>query len=245
MDRRSFFKTIFVAPFLTTPFLLSSESNKSAFQLYVIGDSPQLFLPSLFRELSKYEFIKGRTVAFLNTHPKLNEMRNVLSANGWNIAAPTSRANLSISFKVLLDMASPSFALIKNGKVWDIRTKELYSLWLDMYRHQPSSLWLTTVFFKDPGVQVHPGTRAKVYLDGINRGSLPLDKNLSRSYRGEKGKVSLTVQNRRVWVSDSSCRHKICSSVSPVSLTGERIICAPNNFLVEIQGPRVVDTVIG
>jgi hypothetical protein len=116
---------------------------------------------------------------------------------------------------------------------------------LDMYRHQPASSWLTTVFFKDTGVRTHPGTHAKVYLDGIHRGSFPLGKNLSRAYRGEKGKVSLTVQNRHVWVTDSSCRHKICSSVSPVSLTGEHIICAPNNFLIEIKGPRVVDTVIG
>jgi hypothetical protein len=76
-------------------------------------------------------------------------------------------------------------------------------------------------------------------------GSLSLDKDLSRTYRAEKGKISLIVQNRRVWVSDSSCRHKICSSAPPISLTGERIICAPNHFFVEIQGPRVVDTVIG
>ncbi len=244
MDRRDFFKTLFATPFLT-PILLSAGSERRALQLYAIGDSPQLFLPSLLRGLREHGFVRGRTFTFLNSHPELNKLRSALSVNGWNLAAPTSNADFSISFNNLRHKASPSFALIKNGKVWDIRTQELYSLWKDMHVNHPASSWITTVFFKDTGTRAVPGTHARVYLDGTNRGSLSLDKNLSCAFRAEKGKISLVVHNRRVWVPDSSCRHKICSSVSPISLTGERIICAPNNFLVEIQGPRAVDTIIG
>ena len=226
MDRRDFFKTLFVTPLLT-PFLLSSDSKRSPFQLSVIGDSPQLFVPSLLRGLREHEFIQGRTVAFLNSRLEGHKLRNALSVSGWNLAAQASEADLSISFNPLRKKASPSFALIKNGKVWDIRTKDLYSLWEDMYRHHPPSSWLTTVFIKDTSVRIHTGTHAKVFSDGKEMGSLSLDKNSSRSYRVKKGEISLVVQNRRVWISDSSCRHKICSSMPPVSLTGERIICAP------------------
>ena len=244
MDRRSFFKTLFVTPLLT-PFVLSSESKRSPFQLCVIGDSPQLFLHPILRGLSEYGFIPGQTFAFLNSHPEGNELKNVLSTRGWKFTVQTSRADFHFSFNPLRQKASPSFTFIKNEKVWDIRTRELYSLWKDMYSHHSSSSLLTTVSFKDTSVRLQPGTHAQVFLDGKKAGNLSLDKNSSRSYRAKKGEISVLVENRQVWVSESSCRHKICASVPPVSLTGERIICAPNNFLVEIQGPRIVDTIIG
>ncbi|MGD8534841.1 MAG: NusG domain II-containing protein, partial [Candidatus Aminicenantes bacterium] len=44
---------------------------------------------------------------------------------------------------------------------------------------------------------------------------------------------------------EASCHQKICLSHPPVSQAGERVICAPNNFLLEIQGTGLVDTVIG
>ena len=46
-------------------------------------------------------------------------------------------------------------------------------------------------------------------------------------------------------VDQSCCRNKICVATAPVALAGERIICAPNHFLLEIEGTPFVDTVIG
>ena len=244
MDRRGFIKTLFVTPFLT-PLLLSSDSNTGPFQLFVIGDSPQLFLPSLLRGLNEYGLSAGQTFSILNSHPEGNELKKALSINGWTFNPHSSGADFSISFNPLRHKASSSFALIKNGKIWDIRTRKLYSLWNAMNSHHPSSSRMTTLSFKNTRIQPQPGAYAFVFLEGKKVGRLSLNKNSFRKFRTEKGEISLSIENRKAWVSDSSCRHKICVSAPPASLTGERIICAPNHFLLEIQGPRFVDTIIG
>jgi hypothetical protein len=244
MDRRNFFKTLIVTP-LVTPYLLASESLTGSFQLYVISDTPQLFLPSLLRGLDEFGLMPGQTYSFLNSHPQGRELKKALSPAGWNYLPKTSRANFNLSFRSLRQKSSPSFTLIKSGKVWDIRSRTLFSLWKEMNNHHASSSGLTAVSFREKKCRIQPGRFASIYIDGTEIERLRLKKSAVRSFQSEKGKIKVAVQNGQAWVSDASCHHKICLSHLPVSRAGERIICAPNNFLLEIQGAGLIDTVIG
>jgi len=244
MDRRDFFKTLIVTP-LITPYFLASKSLKGAFQLYVISDTPQLFFPSLLQGLNEYGLIQGQTYSFLNSHPEERELKRALSHAGWNYLPKTSRADLCFFFNHLSKKSSPSFTLIKSEKVWDLRSRKLSSLWKEMYNHHASSSWLTTVSFKAKRDLIQPGSFASIYIYGKEVERLRLIKNAVRSFQSKKGRITVAVQNGKAWVSGSSCHHKICLSLPPVSHAGERIICVPNNFLLEIQGSGIVDTVIG
>jgi hypothetical protein len=244
MDRRDFFKTVIFTP-LITPLLLASESSKDSFQLCVISDTPQLIFPSLLQGLSEYGLMPGQTYAFLNSHPEGNELKRALSYSGWDYLPEPSRADLFFSFRHLRLKSSPSFTLIKCGKVWDIRSRKFSSLWKEMHNHHASSAGLTTVSFRERKNQTQPGSFASIYISGTEAERFSLKKNTVRSFHCAKGKIHIVVHHGQAWVSDSSCRHKICLSHPPVSQAGERIICAPNNFLLEIQGAGLVDTVIG
>ena len=244
MDRRDFFKTLIITP-LITPYLLSAESLKGAFQLYVISDTPQLFFPSLLQGLNEYGLMPGQTYSFLNSPPEGSKLKRALSHAGWKYLPQKSRADFNFSFSHLRKKSSPSFTLIKSGKVWDIRSRKLSSLWKEMANQHASSSGLITVSFKEKKNRILPGSFASIYINGKELERLRLNKNAVRSFRFEKGKINVTVKNGKTWVSDSSCHHKICLSLPPVSHAGERIICAPNNFLLEIQGSGIVDTVIG
>jgi len=244
MDRRDFFKTLIVTP-LITPYLLSSELLKSSFQIYVISDTPQLFLPSLLKGLDEYGLMPGQTYSFLNPHPKGRELKKALSHSGWDYLHEPSRADFNLSFRYLHQKSSPSFTLIKSGKIWDVRSRRLSSLWKDMNSRSATSSLLTTVSVREKKRWAQPGSFASIYIDGKEVERLRLNKDAFSSFRSEKGLVKVAVQNGQARVSDSSCRHKICLSHPPVFQSGERIICAPNNFLLEIQGAGLVDTVIG
>ncbi len=244
MDRRDFFKRLIITPFVM-PHLLASESLKDAFQLYVISDAPHLFFPSLLQGLMEYGLLPGQTYAFLNSCPQGDKLKRALSLAGWNYLPNTSRTDLNFSFSHLRQKSSPSFTLIKSGKVWDIRSRNLSSLWKEMNNHHASSFCLTTVCFNEKRNRIQPGRHASVYIDGKEIEKLHLRKNAIRTFKTEKGRVTAAIQNGQVWVSNSSCHQKICLSHPPVSQAGERIICAPNNFLLEIKGVGLVDTVIG
>jgi hypothetical protein len=113
-----------------------------------------------------------------------------------------------------------------------------------MNSHNPSS-WLTIASFNTRRVDAYQGTSASIYLEGQKVESVSLEKTVSRKLQTERGDINVVVENGKAWVSGSSCRHKICLFTPPVSLAGERIICAPNHFLLEIQGSRHIDTAIG
>jgi hypothetical protein len=107
------------------------------------------------------------------------------------------------------------------------------------------SACLTVATFSAPAPFLSPGKTAAVFIDGEKRETLPLKVDQERRYRTLAGEVLIRVENGQAEVLASSCRHKICQSSGPAFLTGERIVCAPNHFLLAIDGPRFVDTVTG
>jgi len=99
--------------------------------------------------------------------------------------------------------------------------------------------------FRNPSPLIQAGERAVLSIEGKRVGGLSLKKNFIKTFPTKGGKVRVAIENGTARVSDSSCRGRICCSSHPVALAGERIICAPNRFLLEIEGPRFLDTVIG
>lgn len=242
MDRRDFFKTCMAAP-LITRLSLSSERKKGSTELYLITDRPQQFLPSILGELHELGLIPGNTFTFSSPHPEEKEIKRALTMNGYRQTPTVFSASLSLSFAPLRQNAAPSFALTKKGKVWDIRTRNLHSLWKQMNSSQVSSC-LTAVSVESAIKQASPGSKASIFINGKKADSLSLAKNALKTYRTPNGKITVAIENGQARVSESSCNHKICLSLPPASLSADRIICAPNHFLLEIQGSHI-DTVIG
>ncbi len=244
MDRRDFFKKVIVTPLLT-PLFLAEKKRKSDCEFHLIIDDLQVFLPLILEELHSYVPNKGHSFALLNSHPQENDLRRVLSQKGLIYAPKPIQADLTLSFSHLRQKTLPSFTLIREGKIWDIRSRKLYSLWREMNKNQRPSSCLTIASFKSR--QSHPfsGEFVSVYKDGRKIEMISLGENFTKSYRARGGKITLRVKNGKAWVSESPCRHKICLYSPPVSLAGERIICAPNHFLLEIKGSHSIDTAIG
>lgn len=244
MDRRGFFRTILVTPLLT-PLLLASKRTKSDLELFLIADDPQLFISLLLEELKKRFTVFGRNFTLLNPHPRENELRRIFSQLGWKYVQKPVEADLTLSFSHLRQKAFPSFTLVKDGKIWDIRSRKLYTFWKEMNKnHKPSSC-LTTASFRDRKSDLFSGEYINIYKDGRKVEKISLKKNVSRSFRAKEGNIVVKVESGKVWVSESPCKHKICLYTPPASLAGERIICAPNHFLLEVQGSSAIDTIIG
>ncbi len=243
MDRRHFFQTLLSAPLLT-PLLLASQSRESDREIILISDTPHIHLPLLLKELFRNRTDTPRSFAFFDSSPHTNKLKHALSRSGWQLAPDPSVAHLQISFRTLLRPARPSFTLIKDGTIWDVRSWNLRLLWQEMVqKHTPSS-FLTVASVKRQESERDAGEFVTVYMNGHKRETFFLKENTRRSYSTHLGHITVQVVNGNARIVESSCRHKICLYSPQVSLSGERIICAPNHFLLEVQG-NAVDTVIG
>jgi hypothetical protein len=244
MERRDFFKKLIVTPLLT-PLFLAAKKKKSDCEVHLITDDIHVFLPLILEELHSYVPNNGHSFALLNSHPQENDLKRILSQRGLTYAPKPIQADLIISFSHLREKTPPSFTLIREGRIWDIRSRKLYSLWREMNKNQRPSSLLTIASFKNR--QSHPfyGDFVSVYKDGREIEMISLGENVTKSYNARGGNITLSVKNGKTWISESPCRHKICLNSPPVSMAGERIICAPNHFLLEIKRSPYVDTSIG
>lgn len=245
MDRRQFVKSIVLTP-LFTPLLLSSQHASADAELFLISDTPHLILPPLLDELpSLAGVLNGRTYSFPEGLPHAEDLCRQLSRTGWRSAPAGQTAHISFSCSRLQAPARSSFTLAGEGKVWDIRARNLLSLWEELGRRHPSSSLLTVASVrKNPPAQA-AGKTLTVYVRGQKTRTLPLFTDGSRIFSAAGGRIKFRIEQGKAWIAESSCRHKICMHCPPVSFAGERIICAPNRFLLEIGGPVSVDTIIG
>ena len=244
MERRDFFRKLIVTPLLI-PIFLSAKKRKKDSELHLITDDVEVFFPLILEELHSYVLNKGHSFALLNSHPQGNALKRILSQRGLTSAPKPIQADLTLSFSHLREKTLPSFTLIREGRIWDIRSRKLYSLWREMNKNQRSSSCLTIASFKRGRSRPFSGEFVSVYQDGRKIEMISLGENVTKSYGAKGGKITLRVKNRKSWISESPCRHKICLHSPPVYIAGERIICAPNHFLLEIKGSPYIDTSIG
>jgi hypothetical protein len=244
MDRRDFLRWLLASP-LASPLLSTPRTEGVNSALYLIADDPQDHLPILVSELKERGLVRETRFSLRGPHPFAAELRTALLRKGWEYAAGGASAALALAFQPLRQPVPPSFTFIRQGRVWDLRTRALASFWREMNSRSEPSSCLTVASFSDPTPFLSRGRSAAVFVDGKKRDSLSLRVRQERRYRTLRGEVLIRVEGGKAEVLDSSCRHKICQSSGPAFLTGERIVCAPNHFLLAIDGPRFVDTVTG
>jgi len=244
MDRRSFFKTIMTTSMLT-PFLLASKSHKNDLELFLISDEPQSFLPEIINELEMLRKTGTWTFAFLDTHPQMSSLKNSLDVYGWKHVNNPSSANITLSFSLLHHAARPSFTLVENGRIFDIRNQKLRSLWEKINRSGMKSTSLTTAALNKKNIPGYAGEKVSIYRSGKRTAVLSLTEDTQKTFSAPLGKITVAVKDGKARVIDSCCQGKICLYSPPVWRRGERIICAPNQFFLAIEGGHGVDTVIG
>lgn len=243
MDRRHFLNMFLAAPALA-PLLMAAKHAGYSGELYVISDKPQEFLSLLMAEFTPLHTAAKKTFAFLTFHPHERLLSADLEKRGWRKEADSSRAHLTLSFGMLRHSARQSFTMVQDGHIKDVRSRKLRALWDLMGQRSRSSSLTTAGFRADPPAQAQ-GKFAVVFQDGKLKARLPLNRTELRTWQTQAGALTVRVDQGRAQVVQSPCRHQICLSTPPVSLSGERIICAPSHFFLEVQGSPGLDTVIG
>jgi len=244
MDRRNFFKTMLMTP-LFTPLLLASQSRTSESELFLIADNPEDHIPLILQELNKMSLVNGNRFALLNDFPSESGLLDTLSGAGLRHVSGAADADITLSHSVLRHPASPSFALVRNGKVWDLRSRRLMTLWRDIYHGRQNATGLTVMALRKPSAFSTPGDSITIYRQGRAIARMKLDTDRSARFSVKTGEISVRIRGGKACIDDSSCRNHICQLSPPVCLGGERIICAPNHLLIQVNGTTGVDTVIG
>ncbi|MGD2294446.1 MAG: NusG domain II-containing protein [Candidatus Aminicenantes bacterium] len=244
MDRRAFFKSLLLTSGIT-PLLLASKKTAGDAELLLISETPHRLLPQLLDELQSLGLLSGQTYTTLNAMPQTGKLDRALTRAGWEQVIDGAQADMWLSSIRLQAEARPSFTLAGNGRAWDLRTRGLYSLWQEMNRRHPPSPLLTVASFKKTPPAPAAGKDITLYKDGRKVRTLSLKQKATKSFQTREGRITVRVEKGRAWIAESSCPHKICVNCPPVSFGGERIICAPSHFLLEVNGPSAVDTIIG
>ncbi len=243
MDRRHFLNMFLAAP-VFAPLLLAARKTAYSAELYLISDDPLESLPLLLAELSPSQSASIKTFSFITSHPRQQQLRAGLARLGWREENEPSRAHLTLSFNLLRHRARPSFTLIQDSQIKDVRSRKLRTLW-DRMGQRATSTSLTTAGFRPEPPAKNMVKFASVYQDGTLRAKLPLNRTVQKTWQTRAGFLTVQVNQGHAKIVQSACRHQICQCTPPVSLSGERIICAPSHFFLEIQGATGLDTVIG
>jgi|GEM_PF-338347 len=244
MDRRRFIKTV-LSTSLLTPLLARARFVEPDLTLYLISDHPEDYLPEIMVELGAMSSFSSGRFSFLTPHPSENQIKTALTGCGWAYSASPSSTGLNLSFAALHQSARPSFTLVRGRNIMDVRSRRLSRLWKQMDNSGLVSASVTVASFNGPKQPSAQGRTAAISTDGKKRAMLALAKDQTKRFDTPGGEVVVGIEGGRAIVLASTCRHKICQSAPAVSLAGERIICAPNRFLLEIEGHRFVDTVTG
>ncbi len=244
MDRRHFFQTLLLTPFLSS-LLANSRPSSHQSHICLITDNPQDLLWIILQKLEKFHFMKERDFYFSGPSPFNEPIQRSLHARGWKYLHDSMCTSVVISFQSLLLPTAPSFTLIKEGDILDIRSLGLDSLWKNMRKDSQRSSLTTIASFGKRSPFLTFGHWVSIYSDGKQLDSLSLNKNITKSYHTKTGFVTVRVKGGKASVLESSCLHKVCCSSAPASLSGEHIICAPNRFLLKIDRSSLVDTSIG
>jgi len=78
-----------------------------------------------------------------------------------------------------------------------------------------------------------PGKTVEISLDGKVIGSYPVDEDIT--VQAGKGNI-VAISGGFVYMESADCKNQICVRHSPISKSGESIICLPNRVTVRITG---------
>ena len=87
------------------------------------------------------------------------------------------------------------------------------------------------------------GNKAYVYHDNELIKEIDLNINKKYIFDGDKGKVYVTVKDKKIKVDKETSEYHLCSKMGYISKENETIICLPNKIVIEISG-KDLDTVV-
>ncbi|MEG1529157.1 MAG: NusG domain II-containing protein [Clostridia bacterium] len=77
----------------------------------------------------------------------------------------------------------------------------------------------------------------EIYIDG--KLSYQLDINIDDQIEILDGKMTIKVQNKKVWVAHSDCREQLCVQSQAITSGGGMIVCLPNKVVVKLVSKDV------
>jgi hypothetical protein len=244
MERRDFFKLLLTTS-LFTPLILGSKKPGSPYDLYLISDRPQDLLPLILDELRRWGMPAHHHVSFLSSHPDQKALAASLRSSAPSVSKNSQAFSLFISHLSLQPRALASFTLLQDGRIWDVRSSRLSAAWDSMRFSKDLASTLTVASLCLSPQPFCWNKKALVYREGKRIDMLNLERDTTRTFAVKNGSILVRIQEGMALVENAPCHHKICCSSPQISLPGERILCAPSRFFIEISGARPVDTVIG
>ncbi len=70
---------------------------------------------------------------------------------------------------------------------------------------------------------------------------IPLNSEERIHIASSSGELYANISGGKVWVEDSSCKHKNCEQRGKIYRVGEQIICVPNQIMIELGGKTRYD----
>ena len=80
-----------------------------------------------------------------------------------------------------------------------------------------------------------PGTSVTVTVDGNYYGSWELSTDIDIIIPGFSGTNTLHIRNGLASITAADCPDKLCVHHTPISGSGERIVCLPNRVIVSVD----------
>ncbi len=88
------------------------------------------------------------------------------------------------------------------------------------------------------------GSYACVSIDGRPVGRYALSEDMVMRITGPYGHNTLEIKDGQARVTSADCPGGDCMSFSPISRSGQLILCAPHRLAISIEGPSVYDPII-
>ena len=83
----------------------------------------------------------------------------------------------------------------------------------------------------------HKAEYAQVYVDGQLKYTLNLSEDTTVSLLD--GKMTVKVENGKIFVLDSDCPEKLCVHSAPIGKDGGMIVCLPNKVIIRTTSKKV------
>ena len=82
----------------------------------------------------------------------------------------------------------------------------------------------------------HQGNKVEITKDGKLWGTYSLDGEHKITIRDGKELNEVKISGGKVTMESANCKNQVCVHHSPVSRTGESIVCLPHKIVVSIKG---------
>lgn len=80
------------------------------------------------------------------------------------------------------------------------------------------------------------GEAVQIFQNNVLKYQFNLNEEKKLVIENKSGFIQIFINNKKVWVNDSSCPTKICKKMGKISKTGQTIVCVPNKVFIQIIG---------